>query len=36
MNHIRNTANKYDEAGKKLDRFGVQLEQIQGETEEKT
>jgi len=29
--HIRNTANKYDEAGKKLDRFGVQLEQIQGE-----
>jgi len=33
--HIRNTANKYDEAGKKLDRFGVQLEQIQGETEDK-
>ena len=29
--HIRNTANKYDEAGKKLDRFGVQLEQIQSE-----
>jgi len=33
--HIRNTANKYDEAGKKLDRFGVQLEQIQGGSEEK-
>lgn len=30
--HIRNTANKYDEAGKKLDRFGMQLEQIQSET----
>ncbi len=34
--HIRNTANKYDEAGKKLDRFGVQLEQIQSDSEEKT
>jgi len=37
--HIRNTANKYDEAGRKLDRFGLQLTQIQGEaekTEEKT
>jgi DNA recombination protein RmuC len=27
--HIRNTSNKYDEAGKKLDRFGLQLNQIQ-------
>jgi DNA recombination protein RmuC len=33
--HIRNTANKYDEAGKKLDRFGLQLGRIQGENEEK-
>ena len=32
--HIRNTANKYDEAGKKLDRFGVQLEQIQNENKD--
>jgi len=32
--HIRNTANKYDEAGKRLDRFGMHLEQIQGENEE--
>ena len=31
--HIRNTANKYDEAGKKLDRFGLQLDQIQSEGE---
>jgi len=31
--HIRNTTNKYDEAGKRLDRFGMQLEQIQGEGE---
>jgi len=31
--HIRNTANKYDEAGKKLDRFGLQLDQIQSENE---
>jgi len=34
--HIRNTSSKYDEAGKKLDRFGMQLNQIQGETEEQT
>jgi len=27
--HIRNTSNKYDEANKKLDRFGMQLTQIQ-------
>jgi DNA recombination protein RmuC len=27
--HIRKTSNKYDEAGKKLDRFGLQLNQIQ-------
>ncbi|RKY25339.1 MAG: hypothetical protein DRP62_01445 [Planctomycetota bacterium] len=27
--HIRNTSNKYDEAGRKLDRFGLQLNQIQ-------
>jgi len=27
--HIRNTSNKYDEAAKKLDRFGLQLDQIQ-------
>jgi DNA recombination protein RmuC len=33
--HIRNTANKYDDASKKLDRFGIQLDQIQGESEEK-
>ena len=26
--HIRNTFNKYDEAGRKLDRFGLQLTQI--------
>jgi len=32
--HIRNTAGKYDEAGKKLDRFGMQLNQIQNETEQ--
>ena len=30
--HIRNTSNKYDEANKKLDRFGMQLTQVQGET----
>ncbi len=29
--HIRNTSNKYDEAGKKLDRFSLQLERIQDE-----
>ena len=34
--HIRNTSGKYDEAGKKLDRFGMQLNQIQSETEEQT
>jgi len=38
--HIRNTTNKYDEAGKKLDRFGSQLTVIQqdspvGEDQEK-
>jgi len=32
--HIRNTTNKYDEAGRRLDRFGMQLNQIQSETEE--
>ncbi len=31
--HIRNTSNKYDEAGKRLDRFSLQLEQIQGSNE---
>jgi len=31
--HIRNTANKYDEANRKLNRFGDQLGQIQGEEE---
>lgn len=33
--HIRNTSNKYDEAGKKLDRFGLQLEQIQTEGDDR-
>jgi len=33
--HIRNTSNKYDEAAKKLDRFSLQLEQIQDETKER-
>jgi DNA recombination protein RmuC len=28
-NHIRNTANKYDESSKKLDKFSMQLEHIQ-------
>ena len=32
--HIRNTSSKYDEAHKKLDRFGMQLNQIQSESEE--
>ena len=32
--HIRNSANKYDETGRKLDRFGLQLNQIQAEKEE--
>jgi len=30
--HIRNTSSKYDEANKKLDRFGLQLTQIQQES----
>ena len=30
-NHIRNSGKKYDEAYKKLDRFGLQLESIQAE-----
>ena len=34
--HLRHTYSKYEEGQKKLDRFGLQLEQIQGETEEKT
>jgi DNA recombination protein RmuC len=34
--HIRNAANKYDEAGRKLDRFGMALERAQGESENKT
>jgi len=38
--HIRNTSNKYDEANKKLDRFGMQLTQIQdqrqGDTQDDT
>lgn len=29
--HLRNAYSQYDEADKKLDRFGLQLEQIQGE-----
>lgn len=32
--HIRNTANKYDEAGGRLDRFGMQLDRIQENLEE--
>ncbi len=28
--HLRNAYSQYDEGGKKLDRFGLQLEQIQG------
>ena len=34
-NHIRNSHNKYDDATKKLDRFSVQLEQIQQDRQEK-
>jgi len=34
--HIRNAYSQYDEGHKKLDRFGMQLEQIQGGAEEKT
>jgi len=33
--HLRNAYSKYEEGQKKLDRFGLQLDQIQGETEEK-
>jgi DNA anti-recombination protein RmuC len=29
--HLRNAHNQYDEGQKKLDRLGLQLEQIQGE-----
>ena len=32
--HLRNAYGKYEEGQKKLDRFGLQLTQIQGETEE--
>ena len=32
--HIRNTSAKYENAGKKLDRFGLQLEQMQSEKNE--
>jgi DNA recombination protein RmuC len=31
--HLRNAYGQYDEADKKLDRFGLQLDQIQGESE---
>jgi len=34
--HIRNTANKYDETAKNLDRFALQLNQIEADTEETT
>jgi DNA recombination protein RmuC len=34
--HLRNAYSQYDEADKKLDRFGLQLDQIQGEVEDKT
>jgi len=33
--HLRNAYGQYDEGQKKLDRFGLQLDQIQGEPEEK-
>ena len=33
--HLRNAYSQYDEGQKKLDRFGLQLDQIQGETEGK-
>ncbi len=33
--HLRNAYSQYDEGQKKLDRFGLQLTQIQSETEEK-
>jgi DNA recombination protein RmuC len=29
--HLRNASSKYDESSKKLDKFGMQLEHIQGE-----
>jgi len=34
--HLRNAYSQYDEGSKKLDRFGMQLEQIQGETPSET
>ncbi len=34
--HLRNAYSQYDEGQKKLDRFGLQLDQIQGETDEQT
>jgi len=34
--HLRNAYSQYDEGHKKLDRFGLHLDQIQGETQEKT
>jgi len=34
--HLRNAYSQYDEGQKKFDRFGMQLGQIQSETEEKT
>jgi DNA recombination protein RmuC len=32
--HLRNAYSQYDDGQKKLDRFGMQLDQIQGETEQ--
>jgi len=34
--HLRNAYSQYDEGQKKLDRFGMQLDQIQAETDEQT
>jgi len=34
--HLRNAYSQYDEGQKKLDRFGMHLDQIQGETDEPT
>jgi len=34
--HLRNAYSQYDEGQKKLDRFGLQLDQIQEETDEQT
>jgi DNA recombination protein RmuC len=34
--HLRNAYGQYEDGQKKLDRFGLQLDQIQDETEEKT